>query len=147
MIRQSTEDATLGHELRDLTLRRVRLRKVGFETADSRSISMDKVDWDRVEVYSKRDIGDRLNALFELILILYINANGKDGMVFRAIVEQVGLFKVTGYPENEISDLLRTKGAEMLYPYAREFILSMIGRAGLEQFSLKPMTFDLPDGP
>ena len=147
MVRQSTGEALSGQQPRNLDLRSAKLRKVGFEAPDVRSINVDKIDWDNVEVYVQREIGDRLEDRFELILVLYVNANGEDGMVFRAIVEEVGLFKVTGYPEEEIGNLLRTKGAEMLYPYAREFVLSMIGRAGIPQFSLKPMTFELPDGP
>jgi len=131
----------------ELTLKWVRLRKAGFELSHVRSVQIDKIDWDNVEVYVQREIGGRLDDRYELVMVVYVNANGEDGMIFRAVVEEVGLFQVKGYPEEEISDLLRTKGAEMIYPYAREFVLSMIGRAGIPQFSLKPMTFDLPDGP
>ena len=125
----------------------MRLRKVGFEAPDFRSISIDNIDWDEVEIHVQNEIGGRRDNDYELVMVLYVNANGDNGMIFRAIVEEVGLFQVKGYPEEEISDLLRTKAAEMIYPYAREFVLSMIGRAGIPQFSLKPMTFDLPDGP
>jgi len=130
-----------------LSLQRVQLKKVGFEMP-FRIANINEIAWDNVDVFTQRNVGDRLDNRFELTLVLYVNATSLDGeMVFRAIVEEVGVLKVTGYPEEEIADLLRTKGAEMIYPYAREFILSMIGRAGIPQFSLKPMTFELPDGP
>lgn len=65
-----------------------------------------------------------------------------DKTLFLIEVEQGGLFELVGYAADEKDEALRTKAPEMLFPYARELVGSLVSRAGFPRLQLKPFDFE-----
>ena len=65
-----------------------------------------------------------------------------DQTLFLIEVEQGGLFELVGYAADDKDAILRTKAPEMLYPYARELLSSLVSRAGFPRLQLKPFDFE-----
>lgn len=76
-----------------------------------------------------------------LLLRLTLTATIGERQVFDIQVQQCGVFNVVGFDQEEAGLLLRTKGLEDLYPYARELVSDFIGRCGLTNIQLEPLTF------
>ena len=135
----STTDA------REFVIRNVKLRSVSFNAPAVPALAPDVLNAEKVKVeVSAHARRGRNPELYEVALILDVRATDDGGDHFRAVVEEVGVFRVVGYPEEEAMALLRSKGAGMLYPYAREMVLSMVGRCGINQLGLQPLGFDMP---
>ena len=58
------------------------------------------------------------------------------------LVEQGGLFELVGYTADDKDAILRTKAPEMLYPYARELVGSLVSRAGFPRLQLRHFDFE-----
>lgn len=144
MVSESVAGAAEAVSSKQFRIRRVSLRRLAFEAPDAPWIPTAKIDWENVEVHVGRELGGIRNDRYELVLTLYVHATADNETVFRGTAEQIGVFEVAGYSDEEASDLLRTKGAEQVYPYARELILSILGQSGVQNLGLKPFSFDLP---
>lgn len=80
--------------------------------------------------------------LFEVALDVTVHATAGDKSLFIIEVKHGGLFEVRGYPTDETVMLLRTKGPEALYPYARELVASLVSRGGFPRLQLRPINFE-----
>ncbi len=127
------------------SIRRVNLRRMGFDAPIVPDNGTHQIDWENVDVRTQREARRVAADRYELGLTLYVHVTTDSGTAVQVTVEEVGTFRIDGYAEDEALELLRTKGAEQVYPYAREVLLSLVGRAGLQNFGLKPLGFDLPD--
>lgn len=65
-----------------------------------------------------------------------------DKTLFLIEIEQGGLFELIGYADDEKDAALRTTAPEMLFPYARELVGSLVSRAGFPRLQLKPFDFE-----
>ena len=65
-----------------------------------------------------------------------------DKTLFLIEVEQGGLFELVGYTADDKDAILRTKAPEMLYPYARELVGSLVSRAGFPRLQLRHFDFE-----
>lgn len=85
---------------------------------------------------------DEFGEVFEVILRLTVQATADDRVIFAAEVQQAGLFEIKGYRDDEVDRLLRVRGAEALYPYAKEAVASLVGRCGFQRLMLYPIDFE-----
>ena len=146
MVSESQPGAAGDVPAKVFRIRRVGLRRMAFEAPDAPRMNAAKIDWENVEVKIGRRVIASRGEIYELQLNLFAHAMDEAGTtVFRGTVEHVGVFRLTGYTDEEAYEVLRTKGAEQVYPFAREVMLSLVGRCGVQQFGLKPLTFELPE--
>ncbi len=130
---------------KEFSIRRVNLRRMGFDAPLVPNVAAHNIDWENIELHTQRESRRLDENRYELVFTLYVHMKDDNGTVLQVTVEEVGIFRVLGYPEEEALALLRTKGAEQVYPYAREAVLSLVGRADIPNLGLKPLSFDLPD--
>lgn len=78
----------------------------------------------------------------EVVLTLTIDAKDGDETIFLVELQQAGLFEVTGYDAEELSAIIGSFCPNMLFPYAREAIASIIQKGGFPEFVLQPINFD-----
>jgi protein-export chaperone SecB len=76
----------------------------------------------------------------EIHLDVHMSQDGTT--VINLALDQLGTFRVIGYSADEAVGLLRTKGVESLYPYARELVHSLAGRAGFQRLQLPPLVIE-----
>lgn len=78
----------------------------------------------------------------EVVLTITVQAKEEDQTIFLVELHQAGIFLITGYSENEMKSLVGSFCPNILFPYAREAIASVISKGGFPEFILQPINFD-----
>ncbi|MDX1498399.1 MAG: protein-export chaperone SecB [Woeseiaceae bacterium] len=82
------------------------------------------------------------NDLHEVVLTITVDAKEGDNTVFLVELHQAGLFEAVGYAEEELGAIFGSYCPNLLFPYARESIASMVQKGGFPEFILQPINFD-----
>ncbi|WP_039918056.1 protein-export chaperone SecB [Cellvibrio mixtus] len=82
------------------------------------------------------------DGLFEVVLFLTITANIDNRAVFLVEVKQAGLFGIANIEGPAITQLINTACPQILFPYAREAVDSILGRGSFPPLMLAPINFD-----
>lgn len=80
--------------------------------------------------------------LHEIVLTITVDAKEGDKTVFLVELHQAGLFEVSGYSDDELGAIVGSFCPNLLFPYARESISSMVQKGGFPEFVLQPINFD-----
>jgi preprotein translocase subunit SecB len=80
--------------------------------------------------------------LFEVVLFLTVTASSDDRAVFLVEIKQAGLFAVANMEDAAITQLINTACPQILFPYAREAIDSILNRGSFPPLMLAPINFD-----
>jgi preprotein translocase subunit SecB len=123
-------------------IHRIYTKDISLETPESPSIFTQ--EW-------RPDISLDLNVkhqhldkeFYEVVLTVTTHAKMKDKTAFLAEVHQAGIFYVKGFAPAEQDHFLSVYCPSVLYPYAREAIASLIGRASFPPLILTPVNFDV----
>jgi preprotein translocase subunit SecB len=78
----------------------------------------------------------------EIILTVTVEAKAEDKTLFLVELQQAGLFEIAGYEGEELSAIIGSFCPNILFPYARETIASLIQKGGFPEFVLQPINFD-----
>ena len=80
--------------------------------------------------------------LFEVTLTLTITTKVGERTAYLVEVQQSGLFTVVGFNEAQMGHMLHAFCPTILFPFAREELASLIGKAGFPPILLNPINFD-----
>jgi preprotein translocase subunit SecB len=75
-------------------------------------------------------------------LTVTVEAKTDDKSLFLVELQQAGLFEIVGYEGEELSAIIGSFCPNILFPYARETIASLIQKGGFPEFVLQPINFD-----
>jgi preprotein translocase subunit SecB len=78
----------------------------------------------------------------EIVLTITVETKHEEQTLFLAELQQAGIFLITGYEGAELSAVVGSFCPNVLYPYARECIATMVTRGGFPEFLLQPINFD-----
>ncbi|MDP2561056.1 protein-export chaperone SecB [Psychrobium sp. 1_MG-2023] len=122
-------------------IQRIFTKDISFETPNSPAIF--QKEW-TPEV--KLDLDTRSNKLaddvYEVILSLTVTAQLGEEVAFLAEVQQAGIFSIAGLDENQLAHSIGSYCPNILFPYAREVIASLVSRGTFPQLNLAPVNFD-----
>jgi preprotein translocase subunit SecB len=79
---------------------------------------------------------------YEVTLSISLHATVGERTMFMVELEQAGLFRISGFDENSMRQLISSTCPATLFPYARESISSTIARGGFPAILLQPINFD-----
>jgi preprotein translocase subunit SecB len=79
---------------------------------------------------------------YEVVLLLTITARIENRVLFLVEIKQAGLFAIAGMEGPAVTQLINTACPQILFPYAREAIDSILGRGGFPPLMLAPINFD-----
>ncbi len=82
------------------------------------------------------------DGLTEVVLLLTVTATVDSRTVFLIEVKQAGLFAFQGFDRNVYTQVVNTACPQILFPYARETIDSVLNRGGFPPLMLPPINFD-----
>ncbi len=89
---------------------------------------------------SHREVADGTH---EVVLTITVEAKKEDKSVFLVELQQAGVFTLAGIEnEDDKAQALGSFCPNILYPYARESIASLVQRGGFPEFLLQPIDFD-----
>ena len=122
-------------------IQRVYVKDVSFETPNSPAIF--QKEW-TPEV--KLDLDTRSSKLgedvYEVILSLTATATLGEETAFLCEVQQAGIFTISGLTEPQMAHSIGAYCPNVLFPYARETIASLVSRGTFPQLNLAPVNFD-----
>jgi len=76
------------------------------------------------------------------VLTITVDTKHEEKTLFLVELQQAGIFHLAGYEGEEMATLLGSFCPNILFPYAREAISSVIGKGGFPEFILQPINFD-----
>lgn len=79
---------------------------------------------------------------FEVVLTLTVTAKNDGETAFLAELHQAGIFSIAGLEEQELHHTLGAFCPNILFPYARETIDTMVTKASFPPLMLAPVNFD-----
>ena len=78
----------------------------------------------------------------EIVLTITVEAKEDDKTCFLIELQQAGIFEIAGYDGEELKAIIGSFCPNILFPYARESIASLIQKGGFPEFVLQPINFD-----
>ncbi len=124
------------------SLQRIYTKDISFESPDSPAIF--RKQWQpkvNVDLNTKSDRLDD-NGNFEVVLTITVTAKVDEATAFLVEVQQAGIFYVSGIEGEDLRRLLGTVSPNILFPYARENIDSVVVKGGFPAVLLAPVNFD-----
>ena len=83
------------------------------------------------------------NGLYEVVLHVTVSASTEDdGLMYLVEVQQAGIFLVDGIEENARLHVLGSFCPNVLFPYAREVVDSLVLKGSFPPLMLNPVNFD-----
>ena len=78
----------------------------------------------------------------EIVLTITVEAKAEDKTIFLIELQQAGIFEIAGYDGEEFGAIIGSFCPNILFPYARESIASLVQKGGFPEFVLQPINFD-----
>ncbi len=122
-------------------IQRIYVKDISFEAPNSPAIF--RKDW-QPEI--KLDLDTRSEKLddstFEVVLSLTVTATIGEETAFLCEVQQGGIFSVPAMNDAQMAHMLAAFCPNILFPYAREAVSSLVNRGTFPQLNLAPVNFD-----
>ena len=122
-------------------VQRIYLKDASFESPRSPTVFQGqwqpKVNFDIKTKNSKIQ-----DDVFEVVLVLTVEATVEEEPGFIVEVHQAGVFAAKGISDVELEQLLSTVCPSILFPYAREAIDSLVVKGSFPALMLAPINFD-----
>ena len=125
-----------------LSISKIYLKDFSFESPQSPEIFR-KSDWKPQTNLNLRSaqspVGDDHH---EIVLTITVEAKEDDKTCFLIELQQAGLFEIAGYEGEELQAIVGSYCPNILFPFARESIASLVQKGGFPEFVLQPINFD-----
>ena len=80
--------------------------------------------------------------VYEVALSVTVSAKANDKTAFLVELQQGGVFTIRGFGQNELGSMLGIYCPNVLFPYARESVASLVSKGGFPQLLLEPVNFE-----
>lgn len=127
-----------------LVMQKIYVKDVSFEAPNAPQIfqDLDEKDVPQVQLNLGHKATDLGNSMFEVVLSLTLTCTVGNRTAYLAEVEQAGLFGIAGFNEMDRSGIIGSYCPNLLFPYARQVISSLVLEGGFPPFLLQPINFD-----
>ena len=124
-------------------IQRVYLKDVSFESPQTPAVFIGSTNW-KPDVQLQLSTGSTKleNDLFETVLNVTATVKVEDEVVYLTEVKQAGLFLMRGFGEADLAKMLGSFCPNILFPFAREEIGSLVQKGGFPQLLLDPVNFE-----
>ncbi|WP_343554845.1 protein-export chaperone SecB [Pantoea sp.] len=82
------------------------------------------------------------DGVFEVVLRVTVTATVGEDTAFLCEVQQAGIFTISGIEGTQMAHCLGAYCPNILFPYARECVTSLVSRGTFPQLNLAPVNFD-----
>ncbi len=128
-------------EQRQFALQRIYLKDSSFESPGSPAVFQG--EWQpKINFDIKTRNAKMQDDLFEVVLVLTVEATQEDKPAFVVEVHQAGVFTVRDFEGEQLEQLLATFCPNILFPYAREVIDSLVVKGSFPALMLAPINFE-----
>lgn len=141
MSEENNQQAAEGAQGPVFAIQRIYLKDISFETPMGPE-AFTKAYKPNIQQDLNIQANQIEDGLFEVVLFLTITATIENRAVFLVEVKQAGLFAIANIEDQAITQLINTACPQILFPYAREAIDSILGRGSFPPLMLAPINFD-----
>ena len=125
-----------------LTITKIYLKDFSFESPQAPGIFR-RNEWKPQTNLNLRSVHNPVDGdLHEIVLTITVEAKEDDKTCFLIELQQAGIFEIAGYEGEELKAIIGSFCPNILFPYARESIASLIQKGGFPEFVLQPINFD-----
>lgn len=125
----------------EFAIQRIYVKDLSLETPHSPMIFQE--EWQpNVDVQLNVSTQKLAESVFEVKLSITVTSHLKDKVAFLAEVHQAGVFTIAHFTEPQLHRMLGSYCPNILFPFARELVSDLIGRAGFPPLYLAPINFD-----
>ena len=122
-------------------LQRIYTKDISFESPNAPQIFQQQ--WQPQVNLDLNTSNERLNEhQFEVVLSLTVTAKMDEKTAFLVEVQQAGVFYISGFEGDQLGHMLGAYCPNILFPYAREVIDSLVNRGSFPALMLAPVNFD-----
>jgi preprotein translocase subunit SecB len=125
----------------EFSIHSIYLKDVSFESPNSPAIFQEKV-----QPQVQLNLGVNTNPLeqevFEVVLSLTVTAKLGERTAFLVELQQAGIFRLRGFDDEHLKPMLGIYCPNVLFPYARESISSLVTKGGFPPLLLEPVNFE-----
>jgi preprotein translocase subunit SecB len=133
-----------GDDAKNISISKIYTKDLSFESPKSPDVFRNE-DWKPqtdINLRSSHSPVEGDDPLHEVVLTITVDAKDGDSTLFLAEVQQAGIFFIDGYEKEEFSAIVGSFCPNVLFPYARETISSIVMKGGFPEFVLQPINFD-----
>ena len=145
MAQEITNDQANGQASQpQLVMQKIYVKDVSFEAPNAPQIfqEIDETSQPQVQLNLGQKATDLGNDLFEVVLSLTLTCTVGERTAYLAEVEQAGVFGIAGFSNEDQAGIIGSYCPNLLFPYARQVISSMVLEGGFPPFLLQPINFD-----
>jgi len=128
-----------------LALQKIYVKDVSFEAPNAPQIFQDMGvtdDQPQVQLNLGQRATDLGGDLYEVVLSLTLTCTIGERTAYLAEVHQAGLFGIAGFGPEDHAGIIGSYCPNLLFPYARQVISSLVLEGGFPPFLLQPINFD-----
>jgi preprotein translocase subunit SecB len=127
---------------KQLAISKIYVKDFSFESPQAPEI-FTRGDWKPQTNLNLRSAHSALDGnAHEIVLTITVEAKEGDKTLFLVELHQAGIFEISGYGSEELEAIVGSFCPNILFPYARETIASIIQKGGFPEFVLQPINFD-----
>lgn len=138
-----TDETTAAeHDEGRIQIERIYLKDVSFESPQTPSIFSAEDGWKpKMDLHLETEARRIDDERHEVALRVTVTATDGERTVFLVELKQAGLFRLSGFGEEQRKYVLGTACANMLFPFARENLDHLVQKGGMPQLLLQPINF------
>jgi preprotein translocase subunit SecB len=122
-------------------IQNIYIKDISFEAPNSPEIFTEK--WKpQLEMEMSNNIKELNEETYEVVLNLTVTVKAEEKTAFLVEIHQGGIFALKGFPKDKLSYMLNSYCPNILFPYARETVSSIVTRGGFQALWLAPLNFD-----
>jgi len=122
-------------------LQKLFVKDVSFELPNAPDIFNEAGQAD-IKMNLSQRVNDLEEDLFEVVLSVTVTATTGERTAYLAEVHQAGLFRISGFNEQNQHTVLNTLCPHTLFPYACRIISGLVTDGGFPPLVLQPINFD-----
>ncbi len=123
------------------TVEKIYVKDVSFEVPGAPAV-FNEQGQPQLQMNLQQSVQRLNDNAFEVVLGVTLTCNSGDKPMYLAEVKQAGVFGLSGFDAQTMDAMLGVHCPNVLYPYAREMISSMIQAGGFPPFFLQPINFE-----
>jgi len=125
------------------TIQRIYLKDVSYESPQTPQLFISNTNWQpQVSLHLNTESTKLENDMFESVLTVTATVKVGEETAYLTEVKQAGLFLIKGFEEERLGPMLGSFCPNLLFPFAREAIGSLVQKGGFPQLLLDPVNFD-----
>jgi len=122
-------------------IQNIYIKDISFEAPNSPEIFTEK--WKpQLEMEMSNNIKQLNEETYEVVLNLTVTVKAEEKTAFLVEIHQGGIFALKGFAKDKLSYMLNSYCPNILFPYARETVSSIVTRGGFQALWLAPLNFD-----